>query len=309
MPTLKEMISEAIAKMNNLTDRFSQIADEFQSWGTGSGYVTIHDAAGVAHSVPGINLMRGLYTNVYSVMMYVATSGSDTTGNGIATKPFKTLDYALSRLPVLVPGRAIIRISEAGSYPLTKVITNLNCVLEIQGKDVDGELLDSAPIVYVEGSSYEGTFLYAGVDVTFTNIAIEIRSWTGSEIPIIVGMNGKLAFIDSDLTVKTAFGAAEVITLHSEGLLTLQKVGRVENPLITGLANKRFCLSVAMNRLYVENVDFDVWDVGFTLSYASKLIIAGTCNFDNCGNTEVVKVPTSNSDCRGNETDWGQFAT
>ena len=59
-----------------------------------------------------------------NITYYVATTGNDTTGDGTSGLPFKTIQYAIDKLPQIVNHVVTINVS-AGTYPESLIISGL----------------------------------------------------------------------------------------------------------------------------------------------------------------------------------------
>ena len=70
--------------------------------------------------------------------VYVATTGSDDTGNGSSTKPYKTIQYAINTLPKDLGGYvATVNVADGIYNELVKIARYVNGVLSITGNTTD----------------------------------------------------------------------------------------------------------------------------------------------------------------------------
>lgn len=60
------------------------------------------------------------------VTLYVATTGSDSGGDGTSAKPFKTIQYAINTLPKDLGGFTVTIIVSAGAYPETVLVQSFH---------------------------------------------------------------------------------------------------------------------------------------------------------------------------------------
>ena len=90
--------------------------------------------------------------------VYVATTGSDTTGDGTSSKPYKTITYALSKIPKVLYGFTASIVIAEGSYDES---------LEITGYSGDLQLLIQGDVTITKG-------------VLLTNSEVSCRSSDGN---------------------------------------------------------------------------------------------------------------------------------
>lgn len=94
------------------------------------------------------------------MFVYVATTGSNTTGNGTSSKPYKTITYALSTIPKAMNGHTVGIVVAEGIYAED---------VSIQGVDGDLQLLLQGEMTIINS-------------LTVTQSYLTIGSFTGSEV-------------------------------------------------------------------------------------------------------------------------------
>lgn len=96
------------------------------------------------------------------LVLYVDGSGNDNTGDGSPSKPYKTINKALSTVPHNLSGHSVMISIDAGTYPETVEISGYDGIITLTGGT--GEL------VTVNG------FRVSGSNVELSNIIIAVSA-------------------------------------------------------------------------------------------------------------------------------------
>jgi hypothetical protein len=101
--------------------------------------------------------------------VYVATTGSDSTGNGTESNPFKTVQYAINTLPKdLNNYKATVNIAD-GTYGERVTVTSFHSgILLIQSKDHPTELNNLCTLEYLQVRNTTGEVTISGLTLTST---------------------------------------------------------------------------------------------------------------------------------------------
>ena len=155
----------------------------------------------------GANWKKALSASEGTKEIYVATTGSDETGDGSASKPYKTISKAVSVLPRCITEATFINISP-GTYNLdtdgyvTTAGIDVWSVLVIQAKNTDGYVLyPSAPM---------SANIYSSTTIGRTTLNLQPNSLVGGRVWIMNGTGaGQYRTIVSNtattITVDTAW--------------------------------------------------------------------------------------------------------
>lgn len=142
--------------------------------------------------------------------IYVSTSGNDTTGNGTAATPYKTLYYALNSIPKNLNGKAVAIDVATGVYDEAVVIKGFSGPIILKG--VYGRTATIRSL-FVEGCTcvVQSLVITATGTITVTNGGTFISgsnvSANGGTYGISI-LNGSSCVVDSALNVYDSTSAA-----------------------------------------------------------------------------------------------------
>lgn len=155
-----------------------------------------------------------------TLLVYVATTGNDTTGNGTAAAPFKTITKALSVIPKNLAGKNASITIGAGTYPEAVTVSGFsggsltltgvtNAAITINSLSIIGCMCNITSIKFITSSA---------VGVTVSNSAALISTGdftcTGSSVGIKVTGCSR-AHVVGTVNITNAKTAVEVINCSS----------------------------------------------------------------------------------------------
>lgn len=113
-----------------------------------------------------LTFLRNIKPLEADVTYYVATTGSDTTGDGTSAKPFKTIQYALNILPKDLGGySATIKISD-GTYNENILISGFINGNVLLVRSVNQDILNTACNIYkIRGITVSARIFISGINV------------------------------------------------------------------------------------------------------------------------------------------------
>lgn len=116
--------------------------------------------------------------------LYVATTGSDTTGDGTSAKPYKTIQYALNTLPRDLGGRQATIIINPGVYAEAVNISNFyNGQLYVRSTMI-GVVSDAVTINYLSIVYCTANIVIDGIKIN--NSAAESSVWVFSSMNVLL---------------------------------------------------------------------------------------------------------------------------
>lgn len=133
------------------------------------------------------------------MFIYVSTTGSNATGDGTSSKPYKTITYALSKLPKSLNGRTAGIVVASGAY---------------------------AEAVYIDGINGDLQLLLQG-NITLNNLTVTqadltIGSFTGSEVLLMLQWvavrNASRVYADSKVNISVFGTVTPTFTPTSHGM-------------------------------------------------------------------------------------------
>ena len=191
------------------------------------------------------------------VSIYVATTGSDSVGNGSSSSPYKTITHALSMIPKNLDGRNVLLYVSTGTYTENVIIRGYS-----NGKIIlTGTYGSTATIQTLEVDSSICEVRTLGLratsgGVTVNNGAVLLCTGSVSAVDTARGLyvlNGSTCRVYSQLTVNNAATAA----VHAAG------------------ASRVYVLSLAGS----DNVAAIIAEEGSIVSYGSTNITVNALTF------------------------------
>ncbi len=149
------------------------------------------------------------------MMVYVATTGSDTTGDGSTTAPYKTINYALSKLPKMLNNYTGALVVAAGTYTESVSISGFTGDLQIL---LQGNITVTS--ISVEYSSVLiNSFTTTKYAITTQWVSVRNRSTFASYSSVDYNITGSLSNAITGRTVSVF--AAILSNMYMSGKVTL----------------------------------------------------------------------------------------
>ncbi len=132
------------------------------------------------------------------MLVYVATTGSNTSGDGTSSKPYKTIQYAINDLPKDLGGYSVSINVASGTYDETiNVIGLYNGAFNLYS-DTKGTLNDTCKIKNII-MHYNNSYVYInGFTLTDATVPVGIEIWASKWV--------NLSYCQSTITATTKLG-------------------------------------------------------------------------------------------------------
>lgn len=172
---------------------------------TGDVVLTAADIKTTSGVTVESSLAESVNHTLANITYYVATTGSDTTGDGTSGLPFKTIQYAINKLPQVINHTVTINVS-AGNYAETPTLNGF---------------IGVGSILLQGGSALNDTYIVQNIIIN-NNIALiniigfKCSSATAPPILAATNLNLFIRFIKSDVSAPGQAGIS-----ISNGLATV----------------------------------------------------------------------------------------